>query len=88
MLNFKPGYFWSWLAEISYPLYLSHLLAFLVVDLVFKRLGFVHEYVAVAISILTSFWLATLLHHGVEKPFLRLRDKLLHNPRLTPGGGR
>ena len=65
----------QWIAGISYSLYLSHKLAFHVVSVTWTPT--LTENRALTIMIYTAAVLAfgTLLHYGVERPFLALRDR-------------
>jgi len=65
----------AWLAAISYSLYLSHKLAFHAVQVVaagrLDGLGLL----AFACYASVSLLVAAILYYGVERPFLRLRDR-------------
>jgi len=63
----------GWIAGISYSLYLSHKIAFHLVQVMLgDRLHGLAIFVAYALAALA---LGSALHVGVERPFLRLRDR-------------
>ncbi|MBV8035127.1 acyltransferase [Roseateles sp.] len=76
----------GWLAGISYSLYLSHKIA----------MHAVHAWIAPALPLqgpaLFPVYAAAILavgaalHHLVEQPGLRLRDRLARSPRAVPAG--
>ncbi|HKR77988.1 MAG TPA: acyltransferase [Rhodanobacter sp.] len=67
----------GWIAGISYSLYLSHKLALHAVhDLLLSWPG-VHGLAAFAMYALAIAATGALLHHAVERPFLRLRTRLV-----------
>jgi peptidoglycan/LPS O-acetylase OafA/YrhL len=65
----------AWIAAISYSLYLSHKIAF---HIVLKASGDALEgkgLVSFAAYALVTLAVGAALHYGVERPFLRLRDR-------------
>lgn len=65
----------GWIAGISYSLYLSHKLAFHWVESTFGAQLQGHPAVAFIFYALAVLVLGTSLHYGVERPFLRVRDR-------------
>jgi peptidoglycan/LPS O-acetylase OafA/YrhL len=65
----------SWIAAMSYSLYLSHKLAMHFVASVLMSTPHIPGAVAFLGYIVAIFTCGALLHYGVERPFLRLRDK-------------
>ncbi len=66
----------GWLASISYSLYLSHKAAFhIVATLLGPRLGWQGLPLFVLYGVVTLSG-AAVLYYGVERPFLRLRERL------------
>lgn len=64
-----------WLAALSYSLYLSHKLAMHAVEGWLALHPAVHGWQAFALYACAVLILGSLLHYGVERPFLRLRDR-------------
>lgn len=65
----------TWIAAVSYSLYLSHKA---VLSLAFKHLPAAltqHGILTFACCLLAALCVAALLHYLVERPFLRLRDR-------------
>ncbi len=76
---------WSIAGEISYPLYLTHMLVLLVVLEMLKRLGWLQHLPAEAIMaglLIAAIMFAYLFHVIVERPLLRWCREMM--PRLTP----
>jgi peptidoglycan/LPS O-acetylase OafA/YrhL len=67
----------EWSSRISYALYLCHLPT----SNVIRRLGVQPGPLGLAIFVVVSCALATLVYYAFERPFLTLRDRL---PRHTP----
>jgi peptidoglycan/LPS O-acetylase OafA/YrhL len=67
----------GWIAGISYSLYLSHKLAIHAVHGALAAWSAVHGLAAFAVYALAIFATGALLHYGVERPFLRLRARLM-----------
>ena len=65
----------AWLAAISYSLYLSHKIAFHLVATAWGETLEGKGLLAFAAYALASLLLAAALHYGIERPFLRLRDR-------------
>ena len=65
----------GWLAAISYSLYLSHKIAFHVVQTTFGVSLRGHAALAFAIYALAVLLLGAAVHYLVERPFLRLRER-------------
>ena len=65
----------GWIAAMSYSLYLSHKLALHAVARWLAAHPAVHGGAAFALYATAITLLGFLLHYGVEKPFLRLRDR-------------
>lgn len=65
----------GWIAGISYSLYLSHKLAFHWVDSTFGARLQGHPVASFMLYVLAVLVLGASLHYGVERPFLRLRDR-------------
>jgi len=70
----------AWLAAISYSLYLSHKIAFHLVDAGLGGLLEGRGVVAFGVYALAAVAGGAVLHYAVERPFLRLRDKRRHAP--------
>jgi peptidoglycan/LPS O-acetylase OafA/YrhL len=62
-----------WIAAASYSLYLSHKLAFHAVENLFEAR--LHGLLAFAVYAATTLLFGALLHYGVERPFLLIRDR-------------
>ena len=77
----------GWLAAVSYSLYLSHKIAFHLVQVTFGAALQGQRALAFATYALAVLLLGAALHYLVERPFLRLRErgKARANP-LAPGG--
>jgi peptidoglycan/LPS O-acetylase OafA/YrhL len=71
----------GWLAAISYSLYLVHKAIYHVVQAHWGDRLSGHGFIAFCMYGLAAIAAGALLHHAVEKPFLRLRDRL-PSPRL------
>ena len=73
----------GWIAAISYSLYLSHKIAFHLVEawLVPRLQG--HEVLQFAAYAAAVVLFGAALHYGVERPFLRLRDRRALESRST-----
>jgi peptidoglycan/LPS O-acetylase OafA/YrhL len=67
----------GWLARASYSLYLSHKLALHFVQARFAEALARHGVILFLAYALAVLVVGALLHHGIELPFLRLRDRLL-----------
>jgi len=67
----------GWLAAISYSLYLTHKAVFHMVDVAFAGALAGRGLVAFAAFAAASLTGAALLHYLVERPFLRLRERVL-----------
>jgi peptidoglycan/LPS O-acetylase OafA/YrhL len=65
----------GWLAAMSYSLYLSHKLAMHRVESLLTMYPQVHGWAAFLLYAAAIFLFGALLHYGVERPFLRLREK-------------
>ena len=65
----------AWIAAISYSLYLSHKIAFHVVGATAGDALEGKGLIAFACYALASVAIGAALHYGVERPFLRLRDR-------------
>jgi len=69
------------LGEISYPLYLIHIVVgWVMLHAITQATG--HFYVALAITTPTVFALAALVHVGVEKPSMALGRRIANRPRF------
>jgi peptidoglycan/LPS O-acetylase OafA/YrhL len=64
----------GWIAALSYSLYLSHKIAFHLVQVTYGAALQGHGALAFATYALASLLLAAALYYAVERPFLRLRD--------------
>ncbi|MBD8879745.1 acyltransferase [Rhodanobacter sp. 7MK24] len=71
----------GWVAGISYSLYLSHKLAMHAVYETLPQWPMVHGIAAFAAYALAILAAGALLHYAVERPFLRLRARLMEGPR-------
>ena len=73
----------AWVAGISYSLYLVHKQIF---HLVQTRLAWVegHGFLTLVAYGAASFAGAALLHYAVERPFLRLRERLARRRAMAP----
>lgn len=78
----------GWLAAASYSLYLVHKAMFHVVDEAFGEALAGRGVVAFAVYGAAALAAAALLHYGVERPFLRLRDRMLAGKRMRTGSDR
>ncbi|MEW9625851.1 acyltransferase family protein [Rhodanobacter geophilus] len=67
----------GWLAGVSYSLYLSHKLALHAVHDALLRWPAVHGFAAFALYALAIAATGALLHYAVERPFLRLRTRVV-----------
>jgi peptidoglycan/LPS O-acetylase OafA/YrhL len=65
----------GWIAGISYSLYLSHKIAFHVVQVMFSKPLQGRGVPTFAVYALAVLALGALLHYFVERPFLRLRER-------------
>jgi peptidoglycan/LPS O-acetylase OafA/YrhL len=65
----------GWMAAMSYSLYLSHKLAMHAVANALASHPALHGWVAFVLYAVAILALGALLHYGVERPFLRLRDR-------------
>ncbi|MDO1528738.1 acyltransferase [Fulvimonas sp. R45] len=71
----------GWIAAVSYSLYLSHKLAMHQVQQVLADHPAIHGWLAFAAYAATILATGATLHYLVERPFLRLRSRLLrHRP--------
>jgi len=77
----------GWLALASYSLYLSHKLVFHLVESEMGDHLDGHGVLTFAGYAAAVLLVGALLHHGVERPFLRLRDRLLKSARTGRGIG-
>lgn len=68
------------IGNLSYPIYLSHLLVGGVLSVVFKRLG-VTEALSIPLMVTSCILFAAVLHRLVETPIDRIRDSI--SDRLT-----
>lgn len=66
----------DWVAALSYSLYLSHKLALHAVANLLAAHPAIHGWQAFALYAAAVFALGALLHYAVERPFLRLRERL------------
>lgn len=74
---FKKWSFVSWLAAVSYPLYLAHYLMLFPAEsiaLAADQSPYARQIIFWFAYLVGSFALAWLLHIAIEKPFLRLRE--------------
>ncbi|HEU4670044.1 MAG TPA: acyltransferase [Dyella sp.] len=74
----------GWLAGISYSLYLSHKIAYHLVQVVLD--GRLHGVVLFAVYAAAALALGSVLHLAVERPFLRLRERRTV-PAVQPAAG-
>ncbi|MEO8161009.1 MAG: acyltransferase, partial [Arenimonas sp.] len=65
----------GWIAAISYSLYLSHKIAFHLLELALGERWANHGLLAFGAYALGSLAAAALLYYAVERPFLRLRSR-------------
>ncbi len=70
----------GWIAAISYSLYLSHKIAFHLVQATFGAQLQGHAVVAFASYALAVLLLGAALHYLIERPFLRLRERAKDAP--------
>jgi peptidoglycan/LPS O-acetylase OafA/YrhL len=75
----------GWVAALSYSLYLSHKLALHAVANLLATHPAIHGWQAFALYVAAIFALGALLHYAVERPFLRLRDRLAKDRSPTVG---
>jgi peptidoglycan/LPS O-acetylase OafA/YrhL len=74
----------GWLAAISYSLYLIHKIAFRAVDNAWGHWLSAHPLAAIAAYAGAALAAGSLLHYGIERPFLRLRERLTARPVRAP----
>lgn len=72
----------SWLAAISYSLYLTHKAAFHAVQMLWGAKLSGHGVMAFASYAAGALVVGAALHYGVERPFLKLRDRKVHSRPL------
>ena len=75
----------GWIAAMSYSLYLSHKLAMHGIAIALASRPAIHGLAAFAIYAVAVFLVGALLHYGVERPFLRLREWLGSHSQATIG---
>ncbi|WP_266167923.1 acyltransferase family protein [Dyella subtropica] len=73
----------GWIALVSYSLYLSHKIVFHLVQAMLAEHPQVHGLAAFSVYAVATFAGGALLYYAVERPFLRLRDRLRHPERET-----
>ena len=71
----------GWLAMVSYSLYLTHKAVYKLIENTFGAVLQDHALLAFATYAAASLLVAAVLHYAVERPFLRLREKLFARPR-------
>jgi peptidoglycan/LPS O-acetylase OafA/YrhL len=74
----------GWLAAVSYSLYLIHKIAFRGVDNAWGHWLSAHPLPAVAAYAAAALAAGSLLHYGIERPFLRLRERLTAHQVCAP----
>lgn len=91
LLYHAKSSFMSWVAMLSYSIYLIHKMTIHIAQGMLERLGLVKETsLVMLISLLFTALIAYLLYRSVEQPFLKLRHKLLGRagdnriPRTVP----
>ena len=68
----------SMIAKLSYALYLIHMAVILLVQKVFSGLGVSKDSNWMfLLSIIFCIALALILHYGIEKPFMKMRERFL-----------
>jgi peptidoglycan/LPS O-acetylase OafA/YrhL len=75
----------GWIAAISYSLYLCHKLAMHRVETLLEAHPGIHGLPAFAAYVVAILAAGALLHYAVERPFLRLRARLLHHRPARAG---
>jgi peptidoglycan/LPS O-acetylase OafA/YrhL len=66
------------IAELSYALYLVHMAIILLVQTIFSNLGIAkNSSWMLLLSITLCLAIALLLHHVIEKPFMKMRERFL-----------
>jgi peptidoglycan/LPS O-acetylase OafA/YrhL len=65
----------QWIAAISYSLYLSHKLAIHAVSAILTSQPTGHRAITFAIYSTAVLLFGAMLHYGVERPFLAMRDR-------------
>jgi len=70
----------TWVAAISYSLYLSHKIAFHLVEIALKPHLGLHTMLTFTLYAAATLLLGAALYYGVERPFLRWRDLLNTSP--------
>lgn len=73
----------GWLALTSYSLYLTHKAVFHLIRVALGKQLDGHGYAAFVVYAVAVLLVGSLLHYGVERPFLRLRDRYLKQPPET-----
>lgn len=74
----------GWLAGISYSLYLSHKIAFHLVQVHLAPVLQQHGVLLFAVYALAALLLGAILHYLVERPFLKLRERRLALTTVVP----
>jgi peptidoglycan/LPS O-acetylase OafA/YrhL len=66
------------IAQLSYALYLVHMAIILLAQTVFSEWGIAKDSsLMLVFSIMLCIAVALLLHHGIEKPFMKMRERFL-----------
>ncbi len=69
----------SMIAKLSYALYLIHMAVILLVQKIFSDLGVSKDSnLMLVLSIAFCIALALILHYGIEKPFMKMREQFLN----------
>ncbi len=81
IFNFAQSSFITLTSKISYPLYLTHYIAWMMVEILFRRLLItLPGFLILIINLIAAYVLAYLLHQVIEKKCLSLRKKFLSTP--------
>jgi peptidoglycan/LPS O-acetylase OafA/YrhL len=74
------------IAQLSYALYLVHMAIILSAQTIFSEWGIAKDSsVMLLLSIISCIAIALLLHHAIEKPFMKMRERFLKPTALLQG---
>ena len=74
---FEKSHPWDrWIGELSYPIYISHMLIILIANSLYERLFTKNSVLLAAVVILFSVLFSILLNAYISKPVEKWRDKI------------